>query len=319
MVEDFYTNYEKELGLKLIAGEKGLQKVIRKSEAQRPGLSLSGYTPHFVKNRILLFGRTEVGYLKEIDKKLRVSRLEAVLSSQTPAVILGKGHKPLREITAICKKQDIPLFQSHISATKLMARLTFVLQDKLSPSIMMHGTLVEVFGIGVLIQGESSIGKSEAALGLIERGHRLISDDVVKVYKKESSHLVGYGPDLTRHLMEIRGIGIINVAHLYGAVCVRPDKALDIVVKLEKWDDCHFYDRIGLEEKYCDILGIDIPFHTLPVKPGRDVMLLIETIALNHRLKYMGYHSAKDFNKKLLQAIAKRQPRRSINEMRQED
>ncbi len=318
LVEDFYKNYEQELGLRIIAGQLGLNRVIRKPEAQRPGLSLSGYIPHFVKNRVMVIGRTEMGYLRDMEKDLRKMRLKNILSNQTPAVIIGKGHRPVRELTAICKDMEIPLFLSHTSATELMAKLTFVLEEKFSPSVMMHGTLVEVFGIGVLIQGESSIGKSEAALGLIERGHRLISDDVVKVYKKESAYLVGYGPDLTRHLMEIRGIGIINVAHLYGAVCVRPDKALDIVVKLEKWDDCHFYDRVGLEEKFCDILGISIPFNVLPVKPGRDVMLLIETIALNHRLKHMGYHSAKEFNAKLLQAISKRQPRASIHEMRQE-
>ncbi len=175
--------------------------------------------------------------------------------------------------------------------------------EEFAPSISLHGTLVEVFGVGVLIQGNSSVGKSEAALGLIERGHRLISDDVVRVKRKEN-YLTGCGPELTRHLMEIRGIGIINVAHLYGAVCVRPDKGIDIVVKLEEWDDQHFYDRVGLDEKYVDILGISIPYHVLPVKPGRDVVLLLETIALNHRLKDMGYNSAKEFNSKLLETIA---------------
>ncbi|MEL7431570.1 MAG: HPr(Ser) kinase/phosphatase [Chlamydiota bacterium] len=314
LVEDFYKDYKEELGLKLVVGEAGFHRVIRKPEAQRPGLSLSGYTPHFVRERILIFGKTESSYLQEMVGELRIERLTDIFSEETPAVILGKGYKSVRELAPLCKEQGIPLLQSHISATQLMAKITYLLQEKFSPSVMMHGTLVEVFGIGVLIQGESSIGKSEAALGLIERGHRLISDDVVKVYKKEGAHLMGYGPDLTRHLMEIRGIGIINVAHLYGAVCVRPDKALDIVIKLEKWDDCHFYDRVGLEERFCDILDISIPFHILPVKPGRDVMLLIETISLNHRLKHMGYHSAKEFNAKLLQAISKRHPKRSINE-----
>ncbi len=161
--------------------------------------------------------------------------------------------------------------------------------------------------------GESSVGKSEAALGLIERGHRLISDDVVRVKKKEGSHLIGSGPELTRHLMEIRGIGIINVAHLYGAVCVRHDKGIDIVVKLEEWDDQHFYDRVGLDEKFIDILGSSVPYHVLPVKPGRDVVLLLETIALNHRLKDMGYNSAKEFNAKWLETISRRQKKRVLS------
>ncbi len=216
----------------------------------------------------------------------------------------------------MCEKNRIPLFKAGLTATNLLSRITFLLLEEFSPSITLHGTLVEVFGVGVLIQGESSVGKSEAALGLIERGHRLISDDVVRVKKKEGAYLVGCGPELTRHLMEIRGIGIINVAHLYGAVCVRPDKGIDIVVKLEEWDDQHFYDRVGLDDKFIDILSVSVPYHILPVKPGRDVVLLLETIALNHRLKDMGYNSAKEFNAKLLEAIARRQKKRIEREAR---
>jgi HPr kinase/phosphorylase len=185
--------------------------------------------------------------------------------------------------------------------------MTFLLNEEFSPTVTCHGTLVEAFGVGVLIQGDSSVGKSEAALGLIERGHRLISDDVVRIRLREGPYLEGSGPQLTRHLMEIRGIGIINVAHLYGAVCVRDSKAIDLIVKLENWDDKRFYDRVGLEEKYRDILEVKIPYHVLPVKPGRDVVLLVETIALNHRLKGMGYNSAKEFNVKLLETIKKKQ------------
>ena len=162
-----------------------------------------------------------------------------------------------------------------------------------------------------MIQGDSSVGKSETALGLIERGHRLITDDIVKVRKREGGYLEGFGAELTRHHMEIRGIGIINVAHLYGAVCVRDHKSIDIVVKLEAWDDHNFYDRVGIDEKHCDILSVKLPFHILPVKPGRDVVLLLETIALNHRLKRMGYNSAKEFNSKLLEMIASKQKKRN--------
>jgi HPr kinase/phosphorylase len=170
-----------------------------------------------------------------------------------------------------------------------------------------HGTLVEAFGVGVLIQGDSSVGKSETALGLIERGHRLISDDVVIIKRREGGSLIGTGPELTRHMLEIRGIGIINVAHIYGAVCIRENARIDVVVKLEEWDTAHFYDRIGLEEKYLDFLGVKVPFHILPVKPGRDVVLLLETVVLNYSLKKLGYNSAKEFNVKLLEAISKRQ------------
>jgi HPr kinase/phosphorylase len=203
----------------------------------------------------------------------------------------------------------MPLFRASMPTMNLLSKLTLLLLEAFAPSVNLHGTLVEVFGVGVLIQGESAVGKSEAALGLIERGHRLISDDVVKVKKREGGYLEGYGAELTRHHMEIRGIGIINVANLYGAVCVRENKRIDIVVKLELWDDNKFYDRVGLEEKFCDILGLQLPFHILPVKPGRDVVLLLETIALNHRLKEMGYNSAKEFNNKLLEMLVRKKAR----------
>lgn len=309
-VQHLFEQHGKFLGLNLLAGSAGLNRRINKPEVHRPGLSLTGYLKGFVSARVLVIGKQEIEYLREFNSKVRMERLSAILTPMTPAVIVSRGFSPPKELISLCEKLKIPLFRANSSATNLLSRITFLLMEEFCPSATLHGTLVEVFGVGVLIQGESSVGKSEAALGLIERGHRLISDDVVRVKKKEDSSLLGSGPELTRHLMEIRGIGIINVAHLYGAVCVRPDKALDIVVKLEEWDDQHFYDRVGLDEKFIDILGISIPYHILPVKPGRDVVLLLETIALNHRLKDMGYNSAKEFNAKLLEAIARRQKKR---------
>ncbi|MBS0625771.1 MAG: HPr kinase/phosphorylase [Verrucomicrobia bacterium] len=316
LVQHLLEQHGKYLGLELIAGAPGLTRRINKPEVHRPGLSLTGYMKGYVTARILVIGKQEIEYLKEQEPKVRLARLQAILTPSTPAVIVAKGFRSPKELTSLCEKAKIPLFRANSPATDLLSRITFLLLEEFCPSVTLHGTLVEVFGVGVLIQGESSVGKSEAALGLIERGHRLISDDVVRVKKKEGSYLVGSGPELTRHLMEIRGIGIINVAHLYGAVCVRPDKGLDIVVKLEEWDDQHFYDRVGLDEKFIDILGISVPYHVLPVKPGRDVVLLLETIALNHRLKDMGYNSAKEFNAKLLEAIARRQKKRITRENR---
>jgi HPr kinase/phosphorylase len=227
-----------------------------------------------------------------------------------PAVIVARRYRPPKELLVCCEKAGIPLFRASMTTMNLLSKLTLLLTEEFSPCLNCHGSLVEVFGVGVLIQGESSVGKSEAALGLIERGHRLISDDIVKVKKREDSYLEGFGVELTRHHMEIRGIGIINVANLYGAVCVREKKSVDIVVKIESWDSNQFYDRVGLDEKTCDILGITVPYHILPVKPGRDVVLLLETIALNHRLKKMGYNSAKEFNAKLLETITKKQRRK---------
>lgn len=310
LVQDLYRQHSEKLGLELAAGKEGLGRRIIVPEAHRPGLGLSGYLKYHATKRILIFGRVEVEYLRHLSSIVCIERLEEILTDSTPAIVVARGYRPPKELRDLCQKRQIPLFRTKMTTMNLLSKLTALLNEEFAPTINCHGTLVEVFGVGVLIQGNSSVGKSEAGLGLIERGHRLISDDVVKVKKRESNYLEGMGAELTRHHMEIRGIGIINVAHLYGAVCVRDTKSIDLVVKLEEWNDDTFYDRVGLEEHYCDILGVQIPFHVLPVKPGRDVVLLLETIALNHRLKEMGYNSAKEFNTKLLQMISLKQKRR---------
>jgi HPr kinase/phosphorylase len=312
LVEDLYKKHGGQLGLELIAGKNGMKRRIKIPEAHRPGLSLSGYLKSHASKRILIFGKVEIEYLRDLDPSVRVKRLEDILSATTltPAVIIARRYRPPKELIALCDKNNIPLLRASMTTMNLLSKLTLLLTEEFSPSMNCHGTLVEVFGVGVLIQGDSSVGKSEAALGLIERGHRLITDDIVKVRKKEGGYIEGFGAELTRHHMEIRGIGIINVANLYGAVCVRDHKSIDIVVNLEAWDDHNFYDRVGIDEKHCDILGVKLPYHVLPVKPGRDVVLLLETIALNHRLKRMGYNSAKEFNAKLLEMIAAKQKKR---------
>ena len=309
-VQDLKDKFGGHLGLQLVAGKNGLKRRVKVPEVHRPGLPLSGYFKNYVSQRILIFGNVETLYLKDLKKEIRAKRLRSILTPQTPAVIVAGRFQPPQELAAVCEKDEIPLFKTDMPTMNLLSKLTLLLNEEFSPTMTCHGTLVEAFGVGVLIQGDSSIGKSEAALGLIERGHRLISDDVVKIRLREGAYLEGSGPELTRHLMEIRGIGIINVAHLYGAVCVRDHKTVEVIVKLEEWDDRRFYDRIGLDEKYCDILGINVPYHILPVKPGRDVVLLIETIILNYRLKEMGYNSAKEFNAKLLETISKKQNER---------
>lgn len=305
-VEDLYRSYGEALELRLIAGGGGAARKIRVPEVERPGLSLTGYLKGHAERRILVFGKVENEYLGTLTSKMRKERLSALLTPMTPAVILARRTSPTAELLALCKERELPLFQSPMTTMNLLSKLTLLLSEEFSPSLTCHGSLVEVFGVGLLIQGESSVGKSEAALGLIERGHRLVSDDIVKVKKREGGYLEGCGLELSRHHMEVRGIGIINVANLYGAVCVREKKSLDIVVKLEVWNDNTFYDRVGLDEKTTEILGVEVPFHVLPVKPGRDVVLLLETIALNHRLKKMGYHSAKEFNNKLLATLARK-------------
>ncbi len=310
LVEDMYEKHGESLGLELIAGEGGLKRPIRVAEAHRPGLTLAGFLHSHSKKRILIFGKLEIQYLATLDEKTRIERLKGILGPETPVVILARRYKPSANLLEICRERQLPLFRSSMTTMSLLNKLSHILTEEFAPSINCHGTLVEVFGVGLLIQGDSAVGKSEAALGLVERGHRLISDDIVRVRKREGSYLEGSGADLTRHHMEIRGIGIINVAHLYGAVCVRDCKSIDIAVRLEAWDDVTYYDRVGLEDKFCDILDVKVPCHTLPVKPGRDVVLLLETIALNHRLKRMGYNSAKEFNAKLLETIALKQQKK---------
>lgn len=316
-VDDLYKRHAKKLGLELIAGKEGVKREIKAPEAHRPGLALTGYLKNNSAKRIIIFGKVEMEYLKDLEPTVRLERLDALLNDLTPAVIIARRYKPSDELQALCEAKKLPLLRASMITMNLLSKLTMLLKEDFAKAITCHGTLVEVFGVGVLITGDSSVGKSEAALGLIERGHRLISDDVVRVKKREGSYLEGCGAEVTKHHMEIRGIGIINVAHLYGAVCVRDSKSIDLVVKLEQWNDNHFYDRVGLDDHTINMLGIKVPFHTLPVKPGRDVVLLLETIALNHRLRGMGYNSAKEFNGKLLERLlGKTKIRMKLNEAR---
>lgn len=302
-VDQLWNQHRDLLGLVLVMGQEWLKRAISAPEAHRPGLSLSGYLKGYKSNQMLVFGRPEIAYIKDLEKAVRLERLDAILTENTPAIIISKGLKLPKELLSVAKAKKIPVFRTNMSSAAFLTKIIFLLSDEFAPSQSVHGSFVEVFGVGVLIQGESSIGKSETALGLIERGHRLIADDIVRVKRKEGSDLEGRGVELSRHLMEIRGIGIINVQHLYGAVCVRESKSVDLVVRLEMWDDHKHYDRIGIEEHYHSILSVQVPFHLLPVKPGRDVVLLLETIALNHRLKEMGLHSAKEFRLRQIAAI----------------
>tara|TARA_A100001015_G_scaffold96045_1_gene106774 strand:- start:7984 stop:8922 length:939 start_codon:yes stop_codon:yes gene_type:complete len=306
-IKDFYHDFGIHLSLLIRAGEKGLGKCINLPDIERPGLALTGFMKGYSLKKILIFGRVELEYLSSLSPSVRTKRLSNVLSPKLRMVIIARGISPFPEMKNLCDKREIPLFTSSHTTSHVMQKITYFLGRSFSKSISCSGTLVEAYGKGVLIQGDSSVGKSETALGLIERRHRLVSDDVVIINKREGAYLEGEGPKISRHLMEIRGIGIINVAHLYGAVCISEKANIDVVVKLEVWDDDHFYDRVGLEEKHKEFLGVSVPFYVLPVKPGRDVVLLIETIVLNHRLKKMGVNSAKEFNIKLLDTIAKKQ------------
>jgi HPr kinase/phosphorylase len=311
-VEEFYKQHQLPLKLKLIGGEKGLARPIKVSDVMAPGLILTGFLKSHSFQRMLVFGKSELHFLRTLSAKERYKRLDAIFSPNTPCICIAEEYKPLQEMLKLCEKKSLPLFQSSLRQVNLLTKLNTLLIRELAPSILYHGTLVEVFGVGVLIQGNSSVGKSETALDLIERGHRLIVDDVVKIYKFEGGKLEGFPSELTKNLMEIRGIGIIDVSLLYGAGAVygNESKSIDIIVHLETWNDQHTYDRVGLEEKSSDILQTPVPFYLLPVKPGRDVALLLETIALNHRVKRMGLNAAEEFNKKLHLHIASKKKSR---------
>lgn len=306
-VQDLFEKQGKELALTLIAGKAGLRLPIKHVEVKRLGLALTGHLSANTAKRVLVLGKAETSFLKELGAALSQERLRAILLCEIPAVIVTRNLSPPAELVQMCEEFHIPLFKTPFSTVRFLTQINFLFLGLFAKNTTCHGTLVEVFGVGVLIQGDSSVGKSEAALGLIDRGHRLISDDLVRIRVKDGYHLEGSGPELTRHHMEIRGIGIINVAHLYGIDCVRDTKNIDLVVNLENWAEESSYDRVGLEEKYCEFLEIKVPHHVLPVKPGRDVVLLLETIALNFRLKVMGYDSVKEFRVKLIDAIAKKE------------
>lgn len=302
-VRDLYEKYGMRLEIDLLTNV-GLDREITMAEAERPGLCLAGYTKNRTEGRILIFGRAEIDFLSDMEASLCQLRLNTLLDETIPAIIVTRGLSPIAPLRKACEQRGIPIFTTNTTTMRLYSSLTMILSEEFSQQLSCHGTFVEAFGVGVFITGDSAVGKSEAALGLIDRGHRLISDDVVRIRKREGSYLEGSGVELTRHLLEIRGIGIINVAHLYGAVCVSEKQRLDIIVHLEAWNDDHFYDRVGLEAHHKDYLGIKVPYHLIPVKPGRDIVLLIETLVLNHRLKGLGYNSAKEFNVKLLETIA---------------
>jgi HPr kinase/phosphorylase len=286
ILKSFIEKNEEYLGLECLFGEEYLSRKLEAPECERPGLSLFGHLRGFSKRRILLFGKAETAFLERQTAKQRYEILKNILTGKTPCIILCRKLSPSKEMLNLCVAHKIPLLRSFFSTIQVMNRLITALMDAFSPVSSCHGSLMEIFGIGVLIQGDAAVGKSEAALGLVERGHRLVSDDIVKLRSCEGGrYLEGSGVDTSLHRMEIKGIGIINVASQYGMRAVREKKILDLVVKLEVWNDSHFYDRKDLNASTISLLGLEVPFHILPVKPGRNVVLLLETLALNHKLK----------------------------------
>lgn len=290
------------LDLRLAGGLEGIKRKIQVPEVQRPGICLAGRLDDYAGERILVLGASELSYLSRLNLQDRENRLRSLLTKKTPAVVVARNLAPIAPLESLCDELSVPLLCSSMPAMDLVDQMMFLLREELSQTQTLHATLIEIFGLGMLLRGHSSIGKSEAALGLIQKGHRLICDDVANVRLRVGQYLEGSGPELTQHLLEIRGIGIVDIAHLYGSVCVRNMKQIDLVVRLEEWDEKHFYDRVGLDERFCAMHGRIIPYYILPVKPNRDVVLLIETLARLHHLRFRGYQANEHVGKRLMDA-----------------
>ena len=263
-------------------------------EINRPALQLTGYLEHFEAARVQIIGYVEFSYLQHLSEEDRTKAFERFVSENIPCVVFTTQMVPDEVMLSLARKHSVSLFCTEKTTSSFMAEIIRWLGVQLAPMISIHGVLVDVYGEGVLIMGESGIGKSEAALELIKRGHRLVSDDVVEISRVSDVTLVGTAPDITRHFIELRGIGIIDVKTLFGVESVKNTQTIDLVIKLEEWDRDKEYDRLGLKEEYTEILGNKVVCHSLPIRPGRNLAVIVESAAVNHRQKKMGYNAAKE-------------------------
>ncbi len=302
-VQDFYTKTKDILRLRLVAGEKGLKRKIKVAEVNRPGLALSGYFDYFARSRVQVLGKVELIYLRTMSPELRRARIIELLEQNIPCCIVSRRLLPPQELIEEAEKRKIPLFRSPLVTMVLVNKATLFLEDIFAATLTINADLVEVYGVGVLIRGLSGVGKSECSLGLIERGHRLISDDIVRVRYTAGGKLIGTGDPLLRHHLEVRGLGIINVQTLFGAGCVMQEKEIEMVVNLEEWDAKKEYDRLGLDDQFFKLFDVNLPYVLIPVRPGRDLALLVEVAALNHRLRKMGHHASRDLNEELIRGM----------------
>jgi HPr kinase/phosphorylase len=288
------------LDLTCIGGRPGLIREIAVTDINRPGLELGGFYENFAFQRIQIFGRGENAYLQKLAKEKQRKELEKLFTYPIPCCVFTHSLEPTADFAECAEAAECPSLQTDLSTSEFTMRILRVLSTIYAPKKTVHGVLVEVFGIGVLIQGESGVGKSESALSLIERGHRLVADDSVEIRRVSGNILMGTGAQVVSHHMEIRGLGIINITHLFGVGAIRDKKRIQLVVNLELWNPDKNYDRIGAEEATEDILGVHVPCVTVPIKPGRNVPVIIETAARNERLKKMGYYSAREFNRNVM-------------------
>jgi HPr kinase/phosphorylase len=289
--------------LELISGEEGINRPITMSDISRPGIEMAGYFDYYPAERIQLLGKTELSFFNQLTPSERMSRMEQLCTDITPAIIVTRGLEVPPELMEVSERESVPVLKVPTKTTKFSSRLTNFLESKLAPTTAVHGVLVDIYGVGVLITGQSGVGKSETALELVKRGHRLVADDCVEIRQEDQGSLVGTAPELIEHLLEIRGLGIINVMTLFGAGAVRGHKKISLVVYLEIWDEKRQYDRLGLDEEKIKIIDTEIQKLTIPVRPGRNLAVIIEVAAMNFRLKRMGVNAAQQFTDRLSDVI----------------
>ncbi|WP_066175488.1 HPr(Ser) kinase/phosphatase [Bacillus marinisedimentorum] len=293
----------KRFNLELIAGEEGIGRPITTSDISRPGLEMAGYFAYYPGDRLQLLGKTELSFYEGLQHAEKANRMERLCQDVTPGIIVSRELDVPEELIEACERESVPLLRSAMKTTRLSSHITNYLESRLAPMTAVHGVLVDVYGVGVMITGNSGVGKSETALELVKRGHRLVADDSVEIRQEDINTLVGTPPELIRHLLEIRGLGIINVMTLFGAGAVRNYKKISLVMNLELWDQNKQYDRLGLEEDKMKIIDTEITKMTVPVRPGRNLAVIIEVAAMNFRLKQMGMNAAEEFSARLTDAI----------------
>ena len=294
-----------DLQLKLVTGDDGLNRVIARPRVQKPGLAFAGYYEYIKPWRVQIIGASETKYLQSLPPRLREKRIRDVAGLDISCFIVTKGITPLDEFRIESEKRGVPLFSTTAMSSTTITRTTYFLEETMAPKITMHSGLLDVYGIGVLLLGDSGIGKSECALDLVYRGHRLIADDMVVIKRHPNDVLLGYSNDMLRHHMELRGIGIIDIKDLFGVASTRDVKPIDMVVKLEKWVEGTEYDRLGITGETYELLGVSKPYVRLPVASGRNLALLVEVAARNHLMKLQGYDSAREFTRRIDEKIAR--------------
>lgn len=299
-IGDLLQDEEYGLDLKLVAGASGISHKLYSSRIQKPGLALTGYTEHLHPDRVQVLGNTEISYLRQLDEHRAINYIGKLCKFPIACFIVTKGLDPPGFLKIETEKAGIPLLVSPLQSSTFISLITKFLEERLLPTTHVHGVLVDVLGVGVLLLGKSGIGKSECALDLVIRGHRLVADDIIYIKKKMPAALVGQAGETIQHHMEIRGLGIINIKDLYGVSSIREKKIIDLVLELIEWDPVQEYDRLGIDDEVHTILGVDLPHLKIPVRPGRNLTSIIEVAARNFLLKGMGYHSAREFHEKLL-------------------